>query len=200
MEANNFHDIVTSDESCFTLELRQSAKWSTSHEDLPQRVRQQIGTREFILTVIWGVDRFRVVNLMISRRAFDSECFEDNLIVSVVEKVLPNGRNPDARRVHLQLDNCGVHFPSVAEQFTAQNHISPVAQLPSTSSTYRPDRNDRTNPLFSTTDFASVPSTSSYSPIGRRRQLFDAQAFGPHTKIPRNSSLFRRPITRNSFR
>jgi hypothetical protein len=52
MEASNFRNIVTGNESWFSLELQQSTKWSTSREDVPQRVRQQIGTRKFMLTVI----------------------------------------------------------------------------------------------------------------------------------------------------
>jgi hypothetical protein len=52
MEAGNFRNIVTGHESWFTLELQQSAKWSTSREDVPQRVRQQISTRKFMLMVI----------------------------------------------------------------------------------------------------------------------------------------------------
>jgi hypothetical protein len=47
MEASNFRHIMTGDESWFTLELQQSAKWSTSREDVPQGVRQQIDTRKF---------------------------------------------------------------------------------------------------------------------------------------------------------
>jgi hypothetical protein len=52
MEASNFRNSVMGDESWFTLELQQSAKWSTSREDVPQRVRQLMGTRKFMLTVI----------------------------------------------------------------------------------------------------------------------------------------------------
>jgi hypothetical protein len=52
MKASNFHTIVTGDESWFTFELQHSAKWSTSREDVPQRVRQQIGMPKFTLTVI----------------------------------------------------------------------------------------------------------------------------------------------------
>jgi predicted ATPase len=52
MEASNFHNIMTGNESWFTLELQKSAKWSTSREDVPRRVKQQIGTRKLMLTVI----------------------------------------------------------------------------------------------------------------------------------------------------
>jgi hypothetical protein len=128
MEVSNFREIVAGDESCFTLELSQWAKWSTSREDVPQRVRQQLGRRKFMLTVIWGVDGFHVVDLMTSQRSFDSQYFVDNIMVPLVEKVFPKGRNRHARRLYLHLDNCHVHFSRVAEQFIAQNHTSRVPQ------------------------------------------------------------------------
>jgi hypothetical protein len=126
MEASNFRNIVTGDESWFTVELQQSPKWNTSREEVPQRVRQQIGTREFMLMAIWGVDGFHVVDLMISQRSFDSHYLVDNCMVALVEKVFPTGGNPHACRFHLHLDNCGLHFSRVAEQFIAPNDISRV--------------------------------------------------------------------------
>jgi hypothetical protein len=126
MEASNCYTIVTGDKSWFTFELQHSAKWSTSREDVPQRVRQQIGIRKYMLMVIWGVGGFHVVDLMSSQCSLDSQYFVDNIMVPLVEKVFPKGRNPHARRRHLHLDNCRVHFSRVAEQFIAQNHISRV--------------------------------------------------------------------------
>jgi hypothetical protein len=52
MAANKFCTIVTGDESWFTFEYQHSAKWSIYHEEVPEMERQQIGTREFMLTVI----------------------------------------------------------------------------------------------------------------------------------------------------
>jgi hypothetical protein len=118
---------VTGDESQFTLELQESAKWSTSREDVPQRVKQ-IGTRKFMLTVIWGVDGFHVVDLMTSHCSFDSQYFMDNIMILLVEKVFSEGRDPDASRLHFHLDNCYVHSSKVTEQFIAENHISRVLQ------------------------------------------------------------------------
>jgi hypothetical protein len=128
MEGSNFRNTVTGDESWFTFELQQSAKWRTSREDVPQRVRQQIGTRKFMLTLIWGVEGFHVVDLMTSQRSFDSQYFADNIMVPLVQKVFPKGRNPYARRLSFHLDHCRVHFSRVIEQFIAQNHISRVPQ------------------------------------------------------------------------
>jgi hypothetical protein len=97
VERNDFRNIVTGDESWFTLELQQSAKWSTVHEDVPQRVRQQIGKQKFLLTVICGIDGCHALDLMTSQRSFDSQYFIDNIMVPLVEKVFPNGRNSHAR-------------------------------------------------------------------------------------------------------
>jgi hypothetical protein len=124
MEANNVRNIVTGDESWFALELQDSAKGSTSREHGPQKVRQQIGTRKFMLAVMWGVDGFHVVDPMTSQRSVDSQYFVDNMMVPLVEKVFPKGRNRHARRLHVPSDNCRVHFPWFAEQFIAENHIS----------------------------------------------------------------------------
>jgi histone-lysine N-methyltransferase SETMAR len=91
-------------------------------------VRQQIGIRKFMLTIIWGVDGFHLVDLMTSQRNFDSQYFVDNIVVPLVEKVFPKGRNPDARRLHLHLDNRRVHFSRVTEHLITLNHISRVPQ------------------------------------------------------------------------
>jgi hypothetical protein len=85
-----------------------------------------------MLTVIWGVDEFHVVDLMASQRSLDSQYCMDNIMVPLVEKIFAKGRNSHARGLHFHLDNCRVHFLRVAEQFIPQNHIFCVPQ-PATS-------------------------------------------------------------------
>jgi hypothetical protein len=52
MEASKFRSIVTGDESWFTLEFQHSAKWGLSRDEVPEKVRQTIGTKQVMLTVI----------------------------------------------------------------------------------------------------------------------------------------------------
>jgi hypothetical protein len=73
-----------------------------------------------MLTVIWEVDDFHIVDLMIPQRCFDSQYFMDNTMIPLVDKVFSKWRNLDAHRLHLHLDNCRVHFSKVNEQFIAQ--------------------------------------------------------------------------------
>jgi hypothetical protein len=51
MERKDFRDLVTGNESWFTLEFQHSAKWSVSRDNVPQKVRQQIHTMKFMLTM-----------------------------------------------------------------------------------------------------------------------------------------------------
>jgi hypothetical protein len=63
MKAHKIRNILTDDERWFMLECHHPVKWSLSREDVSERVRQHIGTK-IMLTVIWGVDGFHVVELM----------------------------------------------------------------------------------------------------------------------------------------
>jgi hypothetical protein len=63
-ENNKFQRFVTGGKSCFTLECHHSTNFSVSRNDVPQKVKQQIGTQNFMLIVIWGIDGFYVVDLL----------------------------------------------------------------------------------------------------------------------------------------
>jgi hypothetical protein len=63
---HRFRNILTGDESWFTLQYQHSAKWSVSREELPETARQQIGTENFWLTVIFGVEGLHVADLITS--------------------------------------------------------------------------------------------------------------------------------------
>jgi histone-lysine N-methyltransferase SETMAR len=123
MASKQFRTIVTGGESWLTPEYQHSEKWSVHREEAPERARQQIGTKKFILTVILGVGGFHVVELITPQRSFDSQYFVSNVMTPLITNILPQGRISHARQLHLHLDNCRVHFSKVTEQFITQNHI-----------------------------------------------------------------------------
>jgi hypothetical protein len=134
MEGSKFRNIHTGDESRFAFEYQHSAKWSVFREDVPSRVRQDIGTKMFMLIVSREVDGFHVVDLMTSQRSFNSEYFVNHGMAPTITKVFPQGRAPHARRQHLHLDNCRVHFSKNTQQFMSESHILHVLNPP-----YSPD-------------------------------------------------------------
>jgi hypothetical protein len=63
-EKNKSQKFVTGDESLFIWKFRHSPKWSVSRDNVPQKMKQQTGAQKFMLTAIWGIDGFHVVDLM----------------------------------------------------------------------------------------------------------------------------------------
>jgi histone-lysine N-methyltransferase SETMAR len=84
-----------------------------------------------MLTVVWGVDSFHVVDLIPSQRSFNSEYFVSHVLAP---KVFSRGKIPHTHRPHLHLANCRVHFSKATEQFITENHIGDVPHPP-----YSPD-------------------------------------------------------------
>jgi hypothetical protein len=83
-----------------------------------------------MLTVIWGVDSFHVIDLMISQRSFNSEYFDIHVLAQMIVKVFPRGRIPHTCRLQFHLHNYRVHFSKATEQFITENHIGRVPHPP----------------------------------------------------------------------
>jgi histone-lysine N-methyltransferase SETMAR len=87
-----------------------------------------------MLTVMWGVKGFHVVDLMTSQDQFNSQYFVEHGMVPLVQEIFPHRRNRRGLRLHLQLDNCRVHFSKVVEQFLEANDVLRILHPP-----YSPD-------------------------------------------------------------
>jgi hypothetical protein len=89
----------------------------SSRDEVPQRVDPAIGTATFMLTAIWGVNGFHLLDLMLSRRRFNRKYFTEHVMAPLVQTVFPQGRSQYTPRLNGHLDNCCVHFSKVTEQF-----------------------------------------------------------------------------------
>jgi hypothetical protein len=45
------------------LEFHYSPNWSVSRDDIPQKIKQHIAAKMFMLTIIWGIDGFHLADL-----------------------------------------------------------------------------------------------------------------------------------------
>jgi hypothetical protein len=108
-EKNNIQRFVTGDESWFALEFHHSTKWSVSRDNVPQKVKQQTGTQNFMLAVIWTIDGFHVVDLVTEQHNYNTQYFLSHSLEPLLLAVFPDDRKPHSRRLGLQLDNCRVH-------------------------------------------------------------------------------------------
>jgi histone-lysine N-methyltransferase SETMAR len=80
------------------------------------------------------VDGFHVVDLTIRQHRFNPEYIVNHVMAPMIAKAFPEGRTPHARRPHLRLENCRVHFSKTTQQLMSENHILHVPHPP-----YSPD-------------------------------------------------------------
>jgi hypothetical protein len=99
------------------LEFHHSATWSVSRDDVPQKVKQQIAIQKFMFTAIWGIDGFRVVDLMTEQHSYNTQYFLRHILKPMLLIVFPDGGKPHSRRLSLHLDNCRVHRSKASENF-----------------------------------------------------------------------------------
>jgi hypothetical protein len=115
---NEFPRFVTGDESWFALEFHHSTKRSVSQDDVPQRVKQQIGTQKFMLAIIWGIDGFHVVDLRTEQHSYNTQYFLSHILESLLPAVFSDSRTPHSRQPRLHFDNCRVHWSKTSENFS----------------------------------------------------------------------------------
>jgi hypothetical protein len=78
--------------------------------------------------IIWGTAGFRVTNLMISQRSFNSEYFINEIMRPLIAKLFPMGRIPHPHRLIVHLDNCRVHFSKDSQKFFDDNSLLRLPQ------------------------------------------------------------------------
>jgi hypothetical protein len=123
MQKNNFRKVMTGNESRFSLKTGHSAQWSVCRDDVGTTTKPTIGAPKFMLTVMWGIKGFHVVDLMTSQNQFNSQYFVEHIMVPLVQEIFLYRRNRGALPLHLHRDN---------RQFTSQQwQDGLVKQLPS---------------------------------------------------------------------
>jgi hypothetical protein len=83
-----------------------------------------------MLTVIWGIDGFHVVDLMIEQHIHNTRHFLSHILKILLPTVFSEGRKPHSHRLSLHLDNCSVHRSKAYENFFAENSIIRVPHQP----------------------------------------------------------------------
>jgi hypothetical protein len=86
-------------------------------------VKQEIGTRKFMLTVLWGVDGFCVVDLMAEWHSYNTQYFLDNILQAILRAIFARSWKPHSRWLSVYLDNCRVHRSKAADTFFIENGV-----------------------------------------------------------------------------
>jgi hypothetical protein len=89
-------------------------------------VDQATGTAKFMLTAIWDVNGFHLLDLVPSQCKLNAQYFVEYVLVPMVQAVFPQGKARYTLRLNVHLDNCRVHFSTVTKQFFIENQLLDV--------------------------------------------------------------------------
>jgi hypothetical protein len=70
-----------------------------------------------MLTVIWGIERFRAVDLVTEQHSYNTQYFPSHILEPLLLAVFPDGHKPHSRPLSLHLDNCRVHRSKASQSF-----------------------------------------------------------------------------------
>jgi hypothetical protein len=87
-----------------------------------------------MFTVIWNPLGFRVIDKLPTVAKMDSGYFTTNILGPLEQKVFPTGRNPDAKRLTIFLENRSIHMSPTTEEYIRQHNMIRLQHPP-----YSPD-------------------------------------------------------------
>ena len=131
---NNWDGLVTGDQSWFFLSYPHKGKWCTPEEESPQEVSQACNWNKIMVTILWSVNGFHVVNAKPTSVRFNSSYMCDIILPELLEKKHEFMCNPNENPIYIHLDNCRVHNSKKTNCFFISKNILRVIHPP-----YSPD-------------------------------------------------------------
>ena len=105
----DYRDIITGDQSWILYKYNPHGKWCLDGEENPEFERDQITRQKFMITIIWGVWGFFVVDMLPHGMSYNSSYFISNILDVLNEKKQIIWPKSGRRKVWLHLDNCRIH-------------------------------------------------------------------------------------------
>lgn len=101
--------IFTGDESIFMLHYGADGAWVAEDENGPIMDGSEIQQEKVMVTIIWGVSGFLVLDMLPENESFDSSYFIEHIITPFKQSHIVQSLKKSHKRVYLHLDNSRVH-------------------------------------------------------------------------------------------
>jgi hypothetical protein len=69
-------------------------------------------------TLIWGIDGFRLVDLMTEQHGYNTQYFLSHPVEPILSTIFPDNRKPHSPRLSVRLDYCCVHHSKASDPFS----------------------------------------------------------------------------------
>jgi histone-lysine N-methyltransferase SETMAR len=133
-QKQGWRNIVTEDESWFFLEYASEGVWSASHASTPIMENRKIGSKKYMLTIVWNPYAFYIVNLLPENTSYTAEYLVNTILPELVVNVYNGSRKHGQKRVWLHWDNARPHSAKATQKYCDENDL-PRIQHP----IYSPD-------------------------------------------------------------
>jgi hypothetical protein len=120
---DEWHHLVTGDESWFFLSYSPLRMWTLSRDDVAPNPKDDIRTETFMFPVIWNPLGFQVVDKLAASTKTSNGYFITNILEPLEQNIFSNGRKPHAKRLTVHLDNCSIHTSGASEAFMAEQNM-----------------------------------------------------------------------------
>ena len=100
---------MTGDQRWFLYRYEHNGKWCSLEENNPIANGSKIIIKKIVVTVIWGVWEFPIIDIMPEGQSFNSLYFIENIILPLYNEKTKYWAEADERKMWLYLDNCKVH-------------------------------------------------------------------------------------------
>jgi hypothetical protein len=83
-----------------------------------------------MLTIIWKVIHFHVVDLMTEQHSYNIEYFLSDIMELLLLAIFPDGRKLHSRQLDVHLDKCRIHCLKAFDAFLAEKQAVRVSRPP----------------------------------------------------------------------
>lgn len=105
----SFKNLVTGDQKWFTLYYANDGAWIESDQNPPQMIDDQISIKKVMVTIIWGVYGFYIVDFLPPNTSYDSTYFVNNILIPLSEKREQIWSGSKKKKMWIHLDNSRIH-------------------------------------------------------------------------------------------
>jgi transposase len=120
-EQRSWHDIVTLDESWFYINTEHELIWLQLDEEIPERERGTIQSEKVMLTIVWNLSGFHVINVLPKGFKFNASYYVTQTLDPLSKwRRIQVGRN---RKLIVHADNARSHLVKMTSHFIEQNSM-----------------------------------------------------------------------------
>lgn len=108
-QKQSWRSIITGDQSWFKMQYDHSGAWLLPDDDNPEMNGSKISIARIMVTIIWGVNGFYIIDLLPHGTSYNSDYFIDNILSPLNSIKGQIWSETTKRYLWLHLDNSKVH-------------------------------------------------------------------------------------------